>query len=104
MSYQFDWSSIPRAWPYLVEGLATTGGLVAASITAGIALGTVLAIGRLFGPRPVTMTVAAYVNVFRSIPLILTIFWFFFLVPAMLRAVTGDPYLTVGPIDRKSVV
>lgn len=98
MSYDFDWSSIPRALPYLADGLAMTGGLVAASITAGIAVGTLLAIARIFGSRPVAAVVAGYVNFFRSIPLILTIFWFFFLVPAILRSITGDPYLSVGPI------
>lgn len=98
MSYEFDWSSIPRALPYLADGLAMTGGLVAASMTAGIALGTLLAIARIFGPRPMAAMAAGYVNFFRSIPLILTIFWFFFLVPAILRSITGDPYLTVGPI------
>ena len=98
MNYDFDWSSIPRAWPVLAEGMAMTGGLVAAAMTAGIAIGTLLAIARIFGPKPLAMAAAGYVNFFRAIPLILTIFWFFFLVPAVLRAVTGDPYLTVGPI------
>lgn len=98
MNYDFDWSSIPRAWPVLVEGMAMTCGLVAAAMTAGIAIGTLLAIARIFGPKPLAMAAAGYVNFFRAIPLILTIFWFFFLVPAVLRTVTGDPYLTVGPI------
>jgi len=98
MSYDFDWSSIPRALPYLADGMAMTAGLVVTSAAAGIALGTLLAIARIFGPRPLAMVVGGYVNFFRSIPLILTIFWFFFLVPAVLRSVTGDPYLTVGPI------
>lgn len=98
MNYDFDWSSIPRAWPVLAEGMAMTCGLVAAAMSAGIAIGTLLAIARIFGPKPLAMAAAGYVNFFRAIPLILTIFWFFFLVPAVLRAVTGDPYLTVGPI------
>jgi len=39
----------------------------------------------------------AYVNLFRSIPLVLVIFWFYFLVPFMLKAMTGDQTITVGP-------
>lgn len=98
MTYSFDWSSVIRAWPYLLEGLAMTGFLVLVALTLGILVGTGLAVARMFGPKPVAMAVAAYVNFFRSIPLILTIFWVFFLAPVVLRAVTGNPYLTVGPI------
>lgn len=98
MPYSFDWSSIPRAWPYLLEGLGMTGFLLVVAMAGGIVLGTGLAVARLFGPTPLAMAAGGYVNFFRSIPLILTIFWVFFLVPVVLRAVTGDPYLTVGPI------
>lgn len=96
--YEFDWSSIVRAWPYIWDGLQTTLFLVAVGMVAGIALGVLLAIARLYGPRPLAWLVALYVNVFRAIPLILTIFWFFFLVPFVLRAVTGNPYAGVGAI------
>lgn len=96
--YEFDWSSIVRAWPYIWDGLQTTLFLVAVGMVAGIALGVLLAIVRLYGPRPLAWLVALYVNVFRAIPLILTIFWFFFLVPFVLRAVTGNPYAGVGAI------
>lgn len=98
MAYNFDWSTIIRAWPYLAEGMAMTLFLVAVGMVAGIFIGTVLAIIRIFGPKPLQLAAGGYVNFFRSIPLILTIFWFFFLMPPVLRAVTGDPNLTVGAI------
>jgi glutamate/aspartate transport system permease protein len=98
MAYAFDWSSIARAWPYLLEGLAMTGFLLVVAMAFGIALGAVLALAKMFGPKPLAMAVGGYVNFFRAIPLILTIFWVFFLVAVALRAITGDPYLTVGPI------
>jgi glutamate/aspartate transport system permease protein len=98
MAYDFDWSTIPRALPYLMEGMQTTLLLLGVGMALGIVLGTLLAIVRLFAPRPLAVVAAGYVNFFRSIPLILTIFWFYFLVPLVLRAVTGDPNLTVGPI------
>ena len=75
-----------------------TGLLVIVAMILGILAGTLMAMARVFGPKPLAAVVAAYVNFFRSIPLILTIFWVFFLVPVALRAVTGNPYLTVGPI------
>ena len=98
MGYDFDWAALQRAWPYLLQGLQMTAFLVIAAMAAGIGLGTLLAITRIFAPRPVASLVSGYVNLFRSIPLILTILWIYFLMPMVLRAVTGDPNLSVGPI------
>ena len=98
MGYDFDWAALQRAWPYLLQGLQMTAFLVIAAMAAGIGLGTLLAITRIFAPRPVAALVSGYVNLFRSIPLILTILWIYFLMPMVLRAVTGDPNLSVGPI------
>lgn len=98
MAYDFDWTSLVRAWPYLLLGLQMTAFLVAVGMVAGIALGTLLAIVRLFGPAPLALLTGGFVNLFRSIPLILTILWFYFLMPVVVRAVTGNSNLTVGPI------
>ncbi|CAN7732355.1 amino acid ABC transporter permease [Variovorax sp. LjRoot130] len=98
MGYDFDWASLQRAWPYLMQGLQMTAFLVVVAMAAGIGVGTLLAITRIFAPRPIATAVAGYVNLFRSIPLILTILWIYFLMPVVLRIATGDPNLTVGPI------
>lgn len=98
MGYDFDWASLARAWPVLLQGLQMTAFLVAVGMGAGIALGTLLAIVRMFGPAPLAWVAGGYVNLFRSIPLILTILWFYFLMPVVMRSVTGDPNLSVGPI------
>jgi glutamate/aspartate transport system permease protein len=98
MDYSFDWDTLVRGWPLILDGMATTALLVGVGMTLGIALGVVLALVRLFGPRWLSLAAAFYVNLFRAIPLILTIFWFFFLVPFVLRAITGNPYAGVGPI------
>ena len=98
MAYDFDWTSLVRAWPYLLQGLQMTGFLVAVGMVAGIALGTLLALGRTFGPAQLALAAGGFVNLFRSIPLILTILWFYFLMPVVVRAVTGNSNLTVGPI------
>lgn len=96
MNYDFQWTSLLRAWPFLLDGLQTTALLVVCAMVLGIALGTVLAITRLFGPRPLALLASGYVNFFRSIPLVLTLFWFFFLVPLMIRWISGDPNAAVG--------
>jgi glutamate/aspartate transport system permease protein len=51
--------------------------------------GTLLALARLSSIYPLQMAASAYVNLMRSIPLVLVIFWFFFLVPLILQSVTG---------------
>src|SRR5258708_14466341 len=43
--------------------------------------------------RPVAWLALAYVNFFRSVPLILVIFWIYFLVPLLLGRATG-PFLS----------
>src|SRR5690625_2634600 len=95
---QLDWGSLVRAWPYILDGLGTTAFLVVVGMVLGVILGTLLAITRLYAARPIAFIAECYVNLFRAIPLILTIFWFFFLMPFVVRTITGDPYAGVGAI------
>jgi glutamate/aspartate transport system permease protein len=78
---QFDWGVIVRALPFLWEGMKVSLMLTAAGIAGGIVFGTLLAIMRLSPLRPVAALGAPYVNTFRSLPLILVLFWFYFLMP-----------------------
>lgn len=94
----FNWNALDRAWPYLLDGMYTTAMLTAVGMVLGVLLGTGLAIARQFGPGWLARLARLYTDIFRSIPLILTIFWVYFLVPYVLRAVTGNPNLDVGPV------
>ena len=97
MSYDFDWSSIPGAIPFLIQGMGLTLTLLVLAMTGGIIFGTLLALMRLSSMVWLSSLAGAYVNLFRSVPLVLVIFWFYFLVPFMLKAMTGDQTITVGP-------
>jgi glutamate/aspartate transport system permease protein len=78
----FDFDVIQRSWVYLfTTGMAFTLKLTALAMVGGIFLGTLLAIMRLSRNRIVSFGAGAYVNLIRSIPLVLVIFWFYFLVP-----------------------
>jgi glutamate/aspartate transport system permease protein len=78
----FDFGVIQRSLPYLFkEGMTFTVTLTLLAMTGGIVFGTLLAMMRLASIRPVSMLAGGYVNLMRSIPLVLVIFWFFFLVP-----------------------
>ncbi len=89
--YDFDWSSIPGALPFLWTGMKVTLRITATGIAAGIAFGTVLAVMRLSRNRLLSWPAAAYVNAFRSIPLVMVLLWFFLVVPALLERTFGTP-------------
>jgi glutamate/aspartate transport system permease protein len=97
--YDFDWSSIPGALPFLWQGMKLTLKITVTAVVAGIVWGTVLAMLRLSGSRVLGWLAAAYVNVFRSIPLIMVLLWFFLIVPSVMENLLhlprpGDTRLT----------
>src|SRR6266581_196132 len=66
----FDFDVIQRSLPYLFrEGMTFTVTLTLMAMTGGIVFG------------PLSVAAGGYVNLMRSVPLVLVIFWFFFLVP-----------------------
>ncbi|WP_181953404.1 amino acid ABC transporter permease [Stutzerimonas kirkiae] len=85
-----DFSQIIPALPGLWDGMAMTLKLMVMGVLGGVALGTVLALMRLSSNRLLSNLAALYVNYFRSIPLLLVITWFYFAVPFVLRAITGE--------------
>jgi glutamate/aspartate transport system permease protein len=89
MAVTFDIEVVTRATPQLIQGFWFTLQLTGISALGGLVLGTLLALARLSGNRTLSNIVGAYVNAIRSIPLLLVIFWFFFLVPYIAAWVTG---------------
>jgi len=86
----FDFDVIGRSLSYvLLTGLRFTLLLTLLSAAGGLLLGTLLALLRLSGNPVLGWLAAAYVNLVRSLPLVLVIFWFFFLVPYLAQWLTG---------------
>jgi len=85
-----DFSQIIPALPGLWDGMVMTLKLMVMGVLGGIILGTVLALMRLSHSKLLSSFAAAYVNYFRSIPLLLVITWFYFAVPFILRWITGE--------------
>jgi len=78
----FDFDVIQRSAGYLFrEGMTFTVTLTLIAMTGGIIFGTLLAMMRLSSNKLISTVAGGYVNLMRSIPLVLVIFWFFFLVP-----------------------
>ncbi len=92
MFKDFDWAVIGRALPFLVDGMGMTLQLTVIAIFGGIFFGTLLALLRISPFRPISFVAGSYVNFFRSMPLILVIFWFYFLVPQILGRPIGGFY------------
>ena len=85
-----DFDVVARTWPYLLTGLQYTLQLTVVAAIGGTIFGTLLAMARLSHFKPLATIAAGYVNLMRSIPLLLVIFWFYFLVPVVLQAITGS--------------
>ena len=92
MSGGFDFAVILNALGFLfLDGMPFTLMLTALASLAGIVLGTAIAWGRLAGGPVVSRLATLYVSIMRSLPLILVIFWFYFLVPYFGQWLTGAP-------------
>jgi glutamate/aspartate transport system permease protein len=76
-----DLSTIASAAPFLLSGLLFTIQITVVGVAGGIVFGSLLAVARLSPNRLLSALATAYVNLMRSIPLIMVIFWVFFLVP-----------------------
>jgi glutamate/aspartate transport system permease protein len=86
----FDFDVIRRALPYLFyEGMTFTLTLTALATAGGLVFGTLIALMRLSGSRLLAFVAGAYVDFMRSLPLVLVIFWFYFLVPYLGQWLTG---------------
>jgi glutamate/aspartate transport system permease protein len=88
----FDFEVIQRSLPYLFkEGMTFTITLTVLAMTFGIIFGTLLAMMRLARFKLLAMIAGGYVNLMRSLPLVLVIFWFFFLVPYIGAWILREP-------------
>ena len=84
-----DFDVIGRTLPYLLQGLQYTVQLTLVAAFGGTVFGTLLAMARLSAFKPLALAASGYVNLMRSLPLLLVIFWFYFLVPVLVQMAMG---------------
>jgi glutamate/aspartate transport system permease protein len=89
--YEFDWSSIPGALPFLLEGMKITVEITVQAVVIGIVWGTLLAMMRLSPIKPLSWFAAGYVNLFRAVPLVMVLLWFFLIVPKFIETLFNFP-------------
>jgi glutamate/aspartate transport system permease protein len=82
MFSNFDYDVIWRSLPYLFrEGMTFTLTLTVIATVFGLILGTLIAMMRLSSNVALSAFGTSYVNLMRSLPLVLVIFLFYFLMP-----------------------
>lgn len=77
----FNWPVFRDALPQLLEGLGVTVMLGVVSILAGLVSGLFMALLRLYGPAPLRVLARIYIDVFRSIPLLVLLVLVYYALP-----------------------
>ncbi|WP_410219125.1 amino acid ABC transporter permease [Paracoccus sp. (in: a-proteobacteria)] len=77
----FNAEVMRRTLPMLMQGLWITVQLGAASIVAGLVLGLGLAMARLYGTAPLRLLTRFYIDIFRSIPLLVLLIIVYYALP-----------------------
>ena len=87
--HHFNWSGVVSSLPTLWTGAIITLKITVIALVFGILWGTILALLRLSGVKPLELFARGYVTLFRSIPLLMVLLWFFLIVPQFLQNVLG---------------
>jgi len=77
----FNWQVLLEAWPMLLAGLKLTVLLGAASIVAGLIGGMGVALLRLYAVKPLRAVARLYIDVFRSLPLLVLLVLVYYALP-----------------------
>lgn len=92
MTYKWDFSPVFANADLLAEGLLNTLRLTAVALVLGLMLGLVLALARLSSRRSLSWPAGFIIEVFRTTPPLVQLFWFFFALP-MLVGIEMTPYI-----------
>ena len=95
MIENFDYEIIISSLPFLIKGLKVSFYLTFLALIGGIFFGTILALMRISNFKSLQYFSMTYVNFLISLPLILAIFWFFFLIPVLIGRPIGGFYSAV---------
>lgn len=100
----FDFSSITGSWGYILQGVAYTLELTLITAVGGLILGTALALCRLSTSRVLSEFAKLYTNLMRAVPLVLVLFWFFLLMPEVLKVLLGLDHPVMIGADMTAII
>jgi glutamate/aspartate transport system permease protein len=89
MNIDLSFYNLEMIRQYVLNGFLFSLQLTVIATVGGIFFGTLLALMRLSGKPALTIPAGAYVNMMRSIPLVMVILWFFLLMPSILGRPIG---------------
>jgi polar amino acid transport system permease protein len=75
----------PTFQTWIAQGLLLTVEITMFGVLLGLGLGTLLAIGDIYGKKPIKAAIAVYVEFFRGSPLFVQLFLAVYTVPAILN-------------------
>ena len=82
----YNWDLIEK---FILKGFIFSIQLTIIATMGGIVFGTFLALMRRSKNRPLSFIATSYVNIMRSIPLVMVILWFFLLMPSIIGRPIG---------------
>jgi polar amino acid transport system permease protein len=90
--YQWDFRSLGRDVDLLLLGLVNTLKVTSLALVLGVLLGLALAIMRLSRRRAVSLPAGLVIEVFRTTPPLVQLYWFFFALPILIN-VAMSPFI-----------
>lgn len=88
-----DWSIVPLSAGLLAKGALITIALTVLTMAIAVPCGIVVAMLRESRFRPVAIAATCFVELFRNLPLILVVYWAFYVMP-MVFDVAFSPFVT----------
>lgn len=78
---ELNLSAVLDSWRFLLSGLGVTLLLAAGVTVLSMVAGTLLALGRLYGPRWLSAIIIFYIDSMRAIPVLVVLVWVYFALP-----------------------
>jgi polar amino acid transport system permease protein len=90
---EFNFGVIADHWRFLANGAGITLLLALLSGVTSIAAGLAVALGRISGPRWLSVPLVLYIDSMRSIPVLVVLVWTFFALP-LVTGITLPPFFS----------
>lgn len=84
MTYQFRFDAVWNNLPFLMDGLWLTVAISFLALAMSMVLGLMVALVRMSKNRAVSLVAAGYVEIFRDTPVLVQLFWFYYVLPILL--------------------
>jgi polar amino acid transport system permease protein len=84
VKYTWDFSFLIQNYPLFLRGLLGTLKLAASALSIGLVVGVVIAMARMSKLWAVRLLASSFVELFRNIPPLILLFWFFYAIPIFL--------------------